>query len=88
MESILTDSLENEKDKDLVLKLKEIEGFKGIIEQWIKPSHEKYHVCFDMIVGSIFKYLLCSDEQSSKQITLKLRENYQIRNLVILSNVR
>ena len=41
-----------------------------------------------MIVGSIFKYLLCVDEASSKQISIKLRENYQIRNLIILSNVR
>jgi len=40
-----------------------------------------------MMTGIIQKYLLCADEASSKQITVKLRENYQIRNLVILNNV-
>lgn len=40
-----------------------------------------------MLVGPILKYLLCVDEASSKQVTLKLRENYQIRNLIILNNV-
>ena len=41
-----------------------------------------------MMMSPILKYLLCLDEDSSKQVTNKLKENYQIRNLVILSNVR
>jgi hypothetical protein len=41
-----------------------------------------------MMMGPVLKYLLCLDETASKHVTVKLRENYQIRNLVILNNVR
>ena len=40
-----------------------------------------------MMMGAVLRYLLCVDESSSKQVTIKLRENYQIRNLIILDNV-
>jgi precorrin-6B methylase 1 len=39
------------------------------------------------MMGSLLKYILCTDEASSKQIAAKLRENGQIRTLVILGNV-
>ncbi len=38
-------------------------------------------------MSSILKYILCSDEKSSKLIAVKLREYSQIRTLVILGNV-
>ena len=79
--------MESEKDKEIIFKLASIEGFKGLVSEWIKPSNRKYDVCFQMMMSPILKYLLCLDESSSKQITVKLKENYQIRNLIILSNV-
>lgn len=56
-----------------MLKLNSIEGFKGLVAQWLKPSNKKYEVCFQMMMGPVLKYLLCLDEASSKQVTIKLR---------------
>lgn len=39
------------------------------------------------MMGQVLKYLLCTDESSSKQIAARLRENGTIRTLVILGNV-
>ena len=39
------------------------------------------------MMGQVLKYLLCTDEGSSKQIASRLRENGTIRTLVILGNV-
>ena len=72
----------------MLTKLIPIEGFKGMISEWIKPANKKYEVCFQMMMGSVLKYLLCIDENSSKHITIKLRESYQTRHLIILSNVQ
>lgn len=58
------------------------------MEQWIKPATKKYELCFQLMMSSILKYLLCVDENSSKQIAAKLKENGQLRTLVILENVQ
>jgi len=44
-----------------------------LVEQWLKPSNKKYDICFQLMMGSVLKYLLCVDEPASKQITIKLR---------------
>lgn len=40
------------------------------------------------MLGGLLKHLLCTDEQSSKHIAARLRENGQLRTLIILSNVK
>jgi len=50
-----------------------IEGFKGTLEQKIKPTTQKYNTSFHILLASVYRYLLCSDEDSSKQISQKLK---------------
>jgi chromosome segregation ATPase len=83
----MVENIENEKDKELIHKLASVSGFKGLMEQWIKPAAKKYELCFQIMLGSLLKYIICTDDNASKQIAVKLRENGQIRTLVILDNV-
>lgn len=69
-------------------KLAGIEGFKGFVQQWVKPASKKYELCFQLMLGSIMKYIFSIDQHSSKQIGSKLKENSQLRTLIILSNVK
>ncbi len=39
------------------------------------------------MMAPILKYLLSLNETSSKQVSIKLKENYQMKNMVILKNV-
>jgi hypothetical protein len=39
------------------------------------------------MMGSLLKYIITTDEQSSKLIAAKLRENGQFKTLIILNNV-
>lgn len=84
---MIEEGVENEKDKELVKKLSQVSGFKGILEMYVTPAAAKYEICFQIMMGQVLKYLLCIDESSSKQIAARLRENGTIRTLVILGNV-
>ena len=37
-------------------------------------------------MGPLLKYFICADEDSSKKIAIKLKENYEIKTLIILKN--
>lgn len=65
-----------------------IEGFRGIMEQKIRPKQQKYLVAFSILVSSVSKFLLCKDEKASKQISEKLKDINVIKTLIILSNVK
>ena len=75
MDGIINDSVENERDRELVHRLKVIDGFKGIVEQWVKPASKKYEVCFQIMMERVLKYMLCSDELAARHIGMKLKEN-------------
>lgn len=65
-----------------------MDGFRGIVEHKIRPTHQKYVVAFTVLISSIGKYLLCKDEKSSRLVSEKLRDMNAIRYLVILGNVK
>jgi chromosome segregation ATPase len=58
------------------------------LEQKIRPTIQKYNTSFHILLASVYKYLLCSNEEASKQISQKLKEIHLAKTLVILNNVK
>lgn len=84
LENILTESVENTKEKDIMKRLLNIPGFKGTIQEKVNPSAAKYEICFQMMTNHINKYLLCSTEKSSQLVGEKLKEMSLLKTVVIL----
>ena len=53
--------------------LSSINGYKGFVEESVKPVSKKYEICFQIMMGSLLKHILSADEQASKSIGAKLR---------------
>lgn len=53
-----------------------VEGFKGLLGDRVKPVQSKYNACFSLLMSSFDKYLLTTDEESSKQLAAKLKDLY------------
>lgn len=59
-----------------------------MLSEWVKPVHRKYELCFQLMLGPLLKYLLCLNEPAARQVSLRLREDMQLRTVVILENVK
>jgi hypothetical protein len=68
----------------MVKNLLRVEGFRGPIEQRVRPNQQKFILPFGVMVSPIRKYLLCSDEKSSGEIADRLKAINMTKTLVIL----
>ena len=66
LESHILEGAENEKEKEALKRLNTVTGYRGLLEEKIRPNAQKYQIPFSLIFQQMRKYILCETEKASK----------------------